>query len=73
MLLWGEGSEDELGKAKNIKQTEMLVDLREAILQVSRHFQSIDPKNNKVVSNLSVEISFTNGIQFDTMIKGQVS
>ena len=73
MLLWGEGSEDELGKAKNIKQTEMLVDLREAILQVSRHFQSIDPKNNKVVSISSVEISFRNGIQCDTMIKGQVS
>jgi hypothetical protein len=26
------------------------VDLREAILQIARHFQSLDPKNNKVVS-----------------------
>ncbi len=50
MLLWGETDEDDLTKAKNIKQTELLVDLREAILQVARHFQSIDPKNNKVVS-----------------------
>ena len=49
MLLWGEG-EDGDGKAKNIKHTEILVNLREAILQVARHFQSLDPKNNKVVS-----------------------
>lgn len=50
MLLWGEPEEDDLGKAKNIRQTELLVDLREAILQIARHFQSIDPKNNKLVS-----------------------
>ena len=50
LLLWGGGLEDEDGKAKNIKQTELLVDLREAILQIARHFQSLDPKNNKVVS-----------------------
>ena len=49
MLLWGEG-DDDFGKAKNIRQTELLVDLREAILQVARHFQSIDPKNSKIVS-----------------------
>ncbi|XP_064629601.1 small G protein signaling modulator 3-like isoform X2 [Lineus longissimus] len=48
MLLWGETDEEDSSKAKNIKQTELLVDLREAILQVARHFQSIDPKNNKV-------------------------
>ncbi|XP_013385026.1 small G protein signaling modulator 3 isoform X1 [Lingula anatina] len=48
-LLWGEEDEDGFdGKAKNIKQTELLVDMREAILQVARHFQSIDPKNSKV-------------------------
>ena len=40
---------DDFGKAKNIRQTELLVDLREAILQVARHFQSLDPKNSKVV------------------------
>ena len=39
-------------KAKNVKQTELLVDLREAILQISRHFQSLDPKNCKYVSLL---------------------
>lgn len=49
MLLWGGSEEDDFGKAKNIKQTELLVDLREAILQVARHFQSVDPKNTKVV------------------------
>lgn len=49
LLLWGNGLDDEDGKAKNIKQTELLVDLREAILQIARHFQSLDPKNCKVV------------------------
>lgn len=48
-LLWGELEEDDFGKAKNIRQTEILVDLREAILKIARHFQSLDPKNNKVV------------------------
>lgn len=48
LLLWGDGEEDD-GKAKNIRQTELLVDLREAILQVARHFQSLDPKNTRVV------------------------
>lgn len=49
-LLWGEMEEDDFGKAKNIRQTEILVDLREAILKIARHFQSLDPKNNKVVT-----------------------
>lgn len=51
-VLWGGagGEDDDFGKAKNIRQTELLVDLREAILQVARHFQSLDPKNSKVVS-----------------------
>jgi hypothetical protein len=49
-LLWGEVEEDDFGKAKNIRQTEILVDLREAILKIARHFQSLDPKNNKVVN-----------------------
>ena len=52
-ILWGGQEEDDLGKAKNIRQTELLVDLREAILQVARHFQSLDPKNSKVVSHSS--------------------
>lgn len=50
LLLWGNEDEEDLGKAKNIRQTELLVDLREAILQVARHFQSVDPKNNKLIS-----------------------
>ena len=50
LLLWGDHSEDDFGKAKNVRSTELLVDLREAILQVARHFQSLDPKNIKVVS-----------------------
>lgn len=49
-LLWGDPEDEDFGKAKNIRQTELLVDLREAILKISRHFQSLDPKNNKVVS-----------------------
>jgi len=52
VLLWGDGEDDDFGKAKNIRQTELLVDLREAILQVARHFQSLDPKNCRVVSIL---------------------
>ncbi|KAL5018571.1 hypothetical protein ScPMuIL_004293 [Solemya velum] len=55
MFLWGEEEEDDFGKAKNIHQTELLVDLREAILQVARHFQSLDPKNNKM--NLQADYS----------------
>jgi len=49
LMLWGGSDEFELDKAKNVCQTEILVDLREAILQVARHFQSIDPKNSRVV------------------------
>ena len=49
-MLGSSEDSEESSKAKNIHQTELLVDLREAILQVARHFQSIDPKNNKVVS-----------------------
>ena len=55
-LLWGGGDgadDDDFGKAKNVRQTELLVDLREAILQIARHFQSIDPKNNKFVRSHS--------------------
>lgn len=55
-VLWGGGGgeDDDFGKAKNIRQTELLVDLREAILQVARHFQSLDPKNSKVVSDAKI-------------------
>lgn len=45
------GEDDlEVLKAKNIKQTELVADLREAILRVARHFQCTDPKNCSVVS-----------------------
>lgn len=45
------GEDDlEAMKAKNIKQTELVADLREAILRVARHFQCTDPKNCNVVS-----------------------
>lgn len=38
-----EEKEDDI-KCKNIKQTEILVDLREAILKIARHFIAIEPK-----------------------------
>lgn len=50
-LFWGEGdSDDSLDsmKNKNIRQTELLVDMREAILQVARHFQSVDSRYSQV-------------------------
>ncbi|KAK7793285.1 hypothetical protein R5R35_004989 [Gryllus longicercus] len=49
LLLFGEETNEEDIKSKNIRQTEILVDLREAILQVARHFISVDPKLCKVV------------------------
>lgn len=47
-LFRGDGDNDDL-KCKNIKQTELLVDLREAILKVARHFITIEPKLNGIV------------------------
>ncbi|XP_055000139.1 small G protein signaling modulator 3 [Sorex araneus] len=46
-LLFGDDDLEAL-KAKNIKQTELVADLREAILRVARHFQCTDPKNGSV-------------------------
>ncbi|XP_075429843.1 small G protein signaling modulator 3 isoform X2 [Ascaphus truei] len=43
-LLFGDDDFEAL-KAKNIKQTALVADLREAILQVARHFQCTEPKN----------------------------
>lgn len=37
-------------KSKNIKHTEILVDLREAILQIARHFLQLDPKLSSEIS-----------------------
>jgi len=55
-MLWGGTEEFDSDKAKNVRQTEILVDLREAILQVARHFQSIDPKNSHVVCSFMLFI-----------------
>jgi len=33
----------------NVKLLEILVDLREAVLQVARHFINVDPKLNNIV------------------------
>ncbi|XP_050519484.1 small G protein signaling modulator 3 homolog [Diabrotica virgifera virgifera] len=49
LLLFNENTEDDI-KSKNIKQTEILVDLREAILQVARHFLQLDPKLSSEIS-----------------------
>lgn len=39
LILFGEDCSSNDLRNKNIRQTELLVDLREAILQVGRHFQ----------------------------------
>ncbi|OXB71530.1 UNVERIFIED_CONTAM: hypothetical protein H355_011451 [Colinus virginianus] len=56
LAAWAPPGDDDLEalKAKNIKQTELVADLREAILQVARHFQCVDPKNCSIV-NYSME------------------
>ncbi|XP_036862809.1 small G protein signaling modulator 3 isoform X2 [Manis javanica] len=46
-LLFGEDGLEAL-KAKNIKQTGLVADLREAILCLARHFQCTDPRNCSV-------------------------
>ncbi|XP_055609393.1 small G protein signaling modulator 3 homolog [Uranotaenia lowii] len=44
MILFGNDGVDDDLKNKNIRQTEILVDLREAISKVARHFLTIEPK-----------------------------
>ncbi|GIX69301.1 small G protein signaling modulator 3 homolog [Caerostris extrusa] len=44
LIIFGDGETEDDIRSKNVRQTEILVDLREAILQVARHFQSVDPK-----------------------------
>lgn len=43
--------QNEIGgnKHKNIQQTELLMDLRDAVLQIARHFQTHDPSIGKIV------------------------
>ncbi|XP_075222626.1 small G protein signaling modulator 3 homolog isoform X2 [Lycorma delicatula] len=58
LLLFGDEVTEEDIKSKNVRQTEILVDLREAILQVARHFLSTDPKLSKdivLVPDYSIE------------------
>lgn len=38
-----------LSNFMNVKLLEILVDLREAVLQVARHFINVDPKLNNIV------------------------
>lgn len=56
LLLFGDEELEDI-KSKNVRQTELLVDLRETILQVARHFQAVDPKHAKVslVADYSME------------------
>ncbi|XP_053694726.1 small G protein signaling modulator 3 homolog isoform X1 [Sabethes cyaneus] len=57
ILFGNDNGEDEL-KNKNIRQTEILVDLREAILKVARHFLAIEPKLSahiKLVADYSMD------------------
>ncbi|CAL4122596.1 unnamed protein product, partial [Meganyctiphanes norvegica] len=42
LLLFGDEDGSEDMRNKNVRQTELLVDLREAIIQVGRHFKSIE-------------------------------
>lgn len=59
MLLFGnDHMPDDSIKNKNIRQTEILVDLREAILKVCRHFITIEPKLSahiKMIADYSME------------------
>ncbi|CAL1686059.1 unnamed protein product [Lasius platythorax] len=48
-ILFGNDDSEDDAKSKNIRQTEILVDLREAVLQVARHFINVDPKLNNIV------------------------
>uniref|UniRef100_A0A8C2DZ91 RUN and TBC1 domain-containing protein 3 n=1 Tax=Cyprinus carpio TaxID=7962 RepID=A0A8C2DZ91_CYPCA len=47
-LLWGEDEVEAL-KAKNIKQTELVAALREAISRTAEHFHCLDPRNCSTV------------------------
>lgn len=44
MLLFGDEEDQDDMRSKNIRQTEVLVDLREAVLQIGRHFQLSDAR-----------------------------
>ncbi|XP_067928189.1 small G protein signaling modulator 3 homolog isoform X1 [Watersipora subatra] len=65
--LWGDlGADDP--KAKNIKQTELLVDLRAAILQIGKHFQSLNPADTSI--NLNADYTLlSHSLDWDRYIK----
>ncbi|CAG5089087.1 Similar to sgsm3: Small G protein signaling modulator 3 homolog (Xenopus laevis), partial [Cotesia congregata] len=54
-FLFGSDDSEEDAKSKNIRQTEILVDLRETILQLARHFINVDPK----LTNVSLIADYT--------------
>lgn len=53
-LLFGEDEADAL-KSKNIKQTELVAALREAIARTAEHFHCLDPHNSSTVSSDTAE------------------
>ncbi|KAF6204444.1 hypothetical protein GE061_002785 [Apolygus lucorum] len=58
LILFGDELSEEDLKLKNIKQTEILVELRDAIRQVARHFLSTEPNlynEDLLVSDYSIE------------------
>ncbi|KAG8239523.1 hypothetical protein J437_LFUL016640 [Ladona fulva] len=59
VLLFGDDNGEEDIKSKNIRQTEILVDLREAILQVARHFISTDPNLQQQTSKVSLNPDYS--------------
>lgn len=49
-LLFGDDEADAL-KSKNIKQTELVAALREAIARTAEHFHCLDPHHSSTVSS----------------------
>lgn len=57
-ILFGNDNQEDDMKNKNIRQTEILVDLREAIAKVARHFITIEPKLSghiKLIADYSMD------------------
>lgn len=59
-LLFGEDEADSL-KSKNIKQTELVAALREAIAHTAEHFHCLDPHHSSTVSRTSSELGWYAG------------
>lgn len=56
MLLFGNDDEEDEMKTKNIKNSEIVVEVRESIMKIARHFLSIEPKLNGKI-NLQADYS----------------